>query len=86
MQVWDGRNGQARSASARHSIDGRSGDSVFSPDRRHLALGERPCGEIKPWDATRLEETQTARLTLMVGVRGQWLNIAFSAGQRRRAW
>ncbi|SIO58316.1 WD40 repeat [Singulisphaera sp. GP187] len=83
VQVWDGRNGRPVGPPlGTHRRPVRR--LVFSPDRRHLA-SVSDLGEVKLWDATRLEETQDARLILTVGVRGQWLNVAFSPDSQRLA-
>jgi WD40 repeat protein/serine/threonine protein kinase len=83
VQVWDGRDGQPVGpplGTHRRPVRG----AVFSPDGRHLASVSDE-GEVKLWDATRLEETQDARRILMAGVHGQWLNVAFSPDSRRLA-
>jgi WD40 repeat protein/serine/threonine protein kinase len=83
VQVWVGRTGRPVGPPlGRHVRPVRR--LIFSPDRRHLA-SVSDLGEVKLWDATRLEETQDARLTLTMGVRGQWLNVAFSPDSRRLA-
>jgi len=56
---------------------------VFSRDGRHLATASGD-GEVKLWDATRLDETQEkARLTLPARVPGLCLNVAFSPDSRK---
>lgn len=83
VQVWDGRTAQPVGPPlGTHRRPVRR--LVFSPDGRHLA-SVTDLGEVKLWDATRVEETQEARRTITTGVRGQWLNVAFSPDSRRLA-
>jgi WD40 repeat protein len=59
---------------------------VFSRDGQHLAsASDDHEGEVKLWDATRLEEEKKARHTFLARVPGAGLNIAFSPDGRRLA-
>jgi len=58
---------------------------VFSPDGKHLATASSD-GEVKLWDAMRLDEQQEPRrLPIRARVPGPSLNVAFSPDGRRLA-
>jgi WD40 repeat protein len=81
VQVWDARTGLNVGTLDTHSraIWGL----VFSRDGRHMASSSE--GEVKLWDATRLDEAQEDPLTLPARVPGESLNVAFSPDGRRLA-
>jgi WD40 repeat protein len=58
---------------------------VFSPDGKHLATASGD-GQIKLWDATRLDKEQQPRLApLRARVPGPCVNVAFSPDSQRLA-
>jgi WD40 repeat protein len=57
---------------------------VFSRNGNHFASASGD-GEVKLWDATRLDEKQEPRLTLRARVPGPGVNVAFSPDSRRLA-
>jgi WD40 repeat protein len=82
LQVWDAGTGQPVVTLGRHDKEIRA--VVFSHDGKHLASAS-PDGEVKLWDATRLNEKQEARLTLHARVPRPSLNVAFSPDGLRLA-
>jgi WD40 repeat protein len=82
VQVWEGATGQPVRTLDTHKREIRG--LVFSRDGKHLASASSD-GIVKLWDATRLNETQKARLTLRARVPGPGLSVAFSPDGRRLA-
>ena len=91
VQVWDASTGQK--VQALDTTTGQKFDTfamhdreirglVFSRDGRQLASASGD-GEVKVWDATRLDEKQIPRRVLNARVPGPSLNVAFSADGRR---
>src|SRR5262249_34607819 len=67
VQVWDAQTGKEVHRLGSHRREARG--LVFSTDGLHLASTSND-GEVKLWDATRLDKEQEARLTLHARVPG----------------
>jgi WD40 repeat protein len=80
LQVWDAKTGQEIGTLGTHKRE--IVGVVFSQKGGHLASASGD-GEVKLWDATRLDKEQEARHILSACVPGAYLNVAFSPdGQR----
>jgi WD40 repeat protein len=83
VPVLDARTGQEFvNTFAGHDREIRA--VVFSRNGNHFASASGD-GEVKLWDATRLDEKQEPRLTLRARVPGPGVNVAFSPDSRRLA-
>jgi WD40 repeat protein len=81
VEVWDARTGRPLNTLGTHG--GAVRGLVCSTDGKHLASSSE--GEVKLWDATRLDEAQEEPLTLPARVPGDSMNVGFSQDGRRLA-
>jgi WD40 repeat protein len=81
VQVWDARTGNRINTLGSHDREIRA--VVFSPNGKLFATASGD-GEVKLWDANRLNAKQAPRI-LHARVPGPSVNIAFSPDSRRLA-
>jgi WD40 repeat protein/serine/threonine protein kinase len=81
VQIWDAQTRKKVHDLGTHGREIRA--VVYSPDGKHLATASGD-GQIKLWDATRLDQERQTRLPpLQARVPGPCLNVAFSPDSRR---